>query len=96
MNLQKANQLGIQLPDQLEKARREVKEYFRMLHEQRVSSCSNVKEVVEGKKKYTYHVWMEDFVDEETGEIVSLERTELIAINDHPCNPKGRKLTFKL
>jgi len=34
----------------------------------------------------TFGMWLEDFVDEDTGEVVSIERNEVIAVDGKPSN----------
>ncbi|ELY1980265.1 hypothetical protein AAIP36_002570 [Flavobacterium psychrophilum] len=50
------------------------------------------KEVNLGTKKEpkiiiaTFGMWLEDFVDEDNGEVVSIERNEVIAVDGKPSN----------
>lgn len=34
----------------------------------------------------TFGMWLEDFVDEDNGEVVSIERNEVIAVDSKPSN----------
>ena len=34
----------------------------------------------------TFGMWVEDFVDEDNGEVVSIERNEVIAVDGKPSN----------
>jgi len=53
--------------------------------------------VPHGKRKrvLTYYVYREHFVDEDTGEVVSIDRNVVVMINDKVVDAQGKEIKFK-
>jgi len=47
---------------------------------------------IEYKIKVGYRTWVEDFVDEDTGEVVSIDRRERVSINGKRANRFGKSI----
>jgi len=51
-------------------------------------------EVKKRSKVFGFTSKIEDFIDEDTGDVVSLKRSMLCRINGKPCDEKGKLLVY--
>lgn len=70
--------------------------------EERFKSIVGKSKLIEKKKRYknkmvifTYYVWYENFIDEDNGNVVEIERTSLIKIDGVLVESNKKPITYK-